>query len=259
MHRVRIIPLDPADARTLDVEVAGRHAADPATDAAWASLRQGNPTLFDGPIILVEPPSASTAKLRGRHATYSHVATTSLTRHHARSLGVKALTLARDRSGTEHALVGLRASSTRIYPGLWELAPAGSVVPPSADATAISLPVMIDALRQEALEEIGIDLATAECTPIALVDDDVASSLDVLFRCVLSPAPKLPRRSCAVALDAIAEYAATEWVPVDRLADWTNRSPDAIAPPTAAIVAWIASTVARSEQSPPSASADTSL
>ncbi|MBY0262853.1 MAG: hypothetical protein K2Q20_10940, partial [Phycisphaerales bacterium] len=114
-------------------------------------------------------------------------------------------------------------------------------------------------LRQEALEEIGIDLAATECTPIALVDDDFASSLDVLFRCVLPPAPRLPRRTCPVALDAIGEYAATEWVPVDRLADWVHRSPDAIAPPTAAIVAWIASIIARSEQSPPSASADTSL
>ena len=240
MTTVRVIPLDPDHARVLNIALIGERRSDPAVDAAWDAMRRESPALFDGPIVLVDPPTVSLPTLRGELATYRHAATAGATGRRVRSLGVKGLLLARDRAGAPHTLVGLRSSSTRIYPGLWELAPAGSVEPPGRGAATITLAAMIETLRVESNEELGLDLPASACTPIALIDDDQASSVDILFRCDLAANIERLPPPCAGHEIPSSEYAAVQWVPVGELPGWLRRSADAIAPPTAQIVRWLA-------------------
>ena len=115
-----------------------------AIDHLWEELRRTNPRLHDGPILLTSPEDCATTVrfLRtvvpgnptptpfvARRASYKTLATAADVGLDVRALGVQALLTAHDKSGVEHLLLGRRGSETRIYQGLWENAPSGTISP----------------------------------------------------------------------------------------------------------------------------------
>jgi ribonuclease P protein component len=233
---VRVIPLSVAQAGGLRVRITGTRAADGAVDAAWDAMRRANPALFDGPALLVDAPASGVGELVAQRATYRHVAALRAS-DAARLLGVKAIVIAPSASGAPRALVGLRSSSSRVYAGMWEFVPAGTVAPPAPPAAGLGVDALIEALQAEAREELGLDLPASACTPVALVDDPDARSLDVLLLCrLVTPVERMPR-ACAAASADTREHAAIEWADVPSLPAWAGASPSAVAPPTRAIIA----------------------
>lgn len=101
---------------------------------------------------------------------------------------------------------------------------------------------MVEALRKEGQEELGLELPAEALVPVALVDDPDASSVDVLLRGELNATIESLRPPCRIGERSHGEYAAAEWVPVAELPGWVARSPGAIAPPTAAVIDWLSRT-----------------
>ncbi len=106
-----------------------------------------------------------------------------------RLLGVKGAVLARDPLGRRHVALARRHPDTRVYPGMWEIAPGGGIHPsPVAVPAPTSLPPptvadLLSTLREELLDELGLDWDQAidAAAPLALLDDQQACSVDVVF------------------------------------------------------------------------------
>lgn len=214
-----------------------------AIDLVWAELRQASPRLFDGPIVLTDTGAAVLGaapldNLPARRATYKTLATAAEVGMTVRALGVQALVIARDAAGVEHILFGRRSSEVRMYPGLWENAPSGSVPPPPAAEQSVALPHLARTLIAEGIEELGISLGAAAMTCIALLDDAEAASLDVVLRVDVGE-PINPKARPCPATDGRWEYADTAWIAVADLPTWVAANADAISPPTRAMLGWL--------------------
>lgn len=207
-------------------------ARDPALAAQvaerFARARAANPALHDGPTLCVvglaldaapgapAAPSASSAPsvhahLAVQRGCYRHlVAQASALAPGLElgvyTLGVKGLILGADRAGRSHVLIARRAGWTRMYPGLWESAPAGGVTLDddaiSADPADVAHAVAAT-LAAEAHEELGLTIpppALADARPVALVRDPAARSIDLFIRVrwpgVITPAR--PPGPCAL-------------------------------------------------------------
>jgi hypothetical protein len=204
---------------------------DAAVDRAWSSLRAQQPRLYDGEVLLL----SSRAPLGARRARYRHLATASVLGRSVRSLGVQGVVIARDHRHHEHLLLGRRSGDTRIYQGLWENAPSGSLAPPAPPADRLSSAAIIDSLRDEGLEELGIDLAGAGARWLGLLDDPAAGSTDIVIE--LRPcAPIDPRASICTLTDGRWEYADAAWIALADLPAWRASHRAAISPPTHALL-----------------------
>jgi hypothetical protein len=210
-----------------------------AVDHAWNRLRQESPRLYDGPVLLADLGAADANRLECRRGRYRYLATAVEVFPDLRALGVQGVVIARDAEGDECVLLGRRGSETRIYQGLWENAPSGTVEPAPGSGASIGSSDFTRALLNEGLEETGVDLGDADVRWIALLDDGEARSLDVVLRLWLR-GPIDPRRTVCRASDAYAwEYADTAWAQIARLKDWVGRSGHAISPPTRALFAYL--------------------
>jgi hypothetical protein len=121
----------------------------------------------------------------------------------------------------------------RIYPGLWENAPAGAVEPPSAPGLW-GAEHLARTLAKEEHEEVGWDLGPGGFRPIALVEDPRARSVDVVLRRDLAASPTPPCRR-----DHRGEYADLRWVPVHTLPPWLGTSSGIASPPTLALLRFL--------------------
>lgn len=220
-------------------------------DRKWSELRQLNPRLHDGPILLAQVHACDWPGMSSyiwkhdklvlfiRPDTYKTLATAAHIGMEVRAVGVQGVVTARDADGEEHILLGRRGSEVRIYQGLWENAPSGSVPSPPPGTQFIDSAHFTQALLTEGLEETGLNLAAAGISWIAMLDDAEAHSLDVVLKLQMHQAID-PRAVPCPADDTHAwEYAATAWTPLATLIAWTEQNAHAISPPTRALVRWL--------------------
>lgn len=206
--------------------------ADAEVDGVWELLRAENPRLHDGPVLLIDHEGRCSC------STYRTLATAARLGRTIRSLGVQGLVIGRDATGGKHVLFGRRSRETRIYGGMWENAPSGTVTPPDETIATLGLPHLAAALRGEGLEELGIDLADSEIRWLAMLEDPEAMSVDAVLE-VRPRRPIQPRAApCRAADSGRWEYIDTAWVADEDLPDWTRRCVSAISPPTLALLEW---------------------
>lgn len=228
------------------VQPAGEGPADAQVDAEWDRLLSEGRRLFDGPLVFVDvAPSSPAWPLVCRRGGYKELATAHALGRSVRALGVQGLVLARDQDGDECLLMGRRGSTTRVYANLWENAPSGTLAPPARIRDAhepmpLELSVIIDALRQEADEELGESLGPAfddaSIAPAYLLDDPHARSLDFVLTVTLAQTIDSRAGLCRVTDQHAWEYSGTVWVPTSRLSAWVSDRPEQVSPPTAALV-----------------------
>ncbi|WP_374385326.1 UDP-2,4-diacetamido-2,4,6-trideoxy-beta-L-altropyranose hydrolase [Dongia sp.] len=142
------------------------------------SERRGG-DLFNGEIVSVT--SINGSKISGRRAEYRWLLAQSrdpsvFQWSQVRPLAVTGLLLCR-----EGIVIGLRSRSVYQFPGLWELAPSGSVDLSTYDQSgAINLQKQ---LMQELREEIGIEESSVTAVrPLAIASDAHSNVFDVCFK-----------------------------------------------------------------------------
>ncbi|QOI99280.1 MAG: hypothetical protein HRU70_01755 [Phycisphaeraceae bacterium] len=212
----------PVPGGRLSVRLAGDATPPVGSDAAWARACAANPRLHDGPLLAVV--RAEPGLIVCERSTYRSFVTGLAIGVPVKSLGVSGLLWTRD-AGRIEILMGRRATGVRLYAGLWETAPRGSVRPPPTSGSADLPPdFLAHELRQESLEELGLVPWGTAPSPIALVHDDHARSLDAVLAAEIQrdPAPAA----------ASWEYSHIQWMP------WESPSPitpDTLSPPTRAL------------------------
>jgi hypothetical protein len=250
-----ICPLPP-DATDPDRD----RALEQATARAWQRLCAANPRLHDAPIWSVEQVTASPEhagpgevigapelRLSLRPARYRQLATQRQPEligqaglRRVRLLGVKGFIVAEDHAARPHVLLARRHPATRVYPGLWEIAPGGGVEPHDPDRPDPAAPDgadLIGTLREELDEELGLawDTTIAAWRLLGGVDDPQADSFDLIFALrwagPIDPSAPLPRpavtpgraswevtQTAWAALDEPAALAAFDLTPATRAA-----------------------------------------
>lgn len=218
-------------------EVAGRIAR------IWDELRAANDRFYDGPILRVLSVDPERAEVLCRRDTFRALAVSPRLGLGIRQLGVTGIVTARDSGGRPHVVLGRRSAETRIYPGLWELAPSGGVKPPPPNVEHLTLDDLAVALAEEADEELGMGLPPRHARLIAFLRDELACSVDAVLRFDLDEIID-PRRSagaCPLAAEAAGrwEYIDSAWIALHDLPRFASDHAAAIAPPTASLLRWL--------------------
>jgi len=227
---IRVDPAQPSSP-----ELAARIAR------TWDELRATNDRFYDGPILRSISLDAQHGELLCRRDTFRSLAVSPRLGLGVRQLGVSGIITARDHAGACHLLLGRRAADTRIYPGLWEVAPSGGVKPPPANTGTLSLHDLAIALAEEADEELGMTLDPRDARLIAFLRDEAACSDDAVLRFDLA-SPVNPRaQACPLATEAAGrwEYIDSAWIALTDLPTFARDHVAAIAPPTAALLHWL--------------------
>lgn len=226
--------IDVTEAAPVDASVAQR------VEQAWREHQRLNPREFDGPILHIHYADSFTGRIDARREQYRHLAVGLACGIRVKLLAVAGLVTAIDQDGEECLLLGRRSTQTRIYGGQWELAPSGGVSCPPPSTTQLSLDDVHAALLEEAREELSENFENAKAQPLALVADQRAMSEDILLGVKL-PSPIDSRfRSCKRGESTESwEYADTAWVPTSRLGGWLRAQPDALIPPSLAVLRWL--------------------
>jgi len=216
----------------------------PACEHAWRELLDGNDRLHDGPIWSVV--ELSPAALVVRAERYKRLCVQVDSRVGdlgVRVLGVKGLLTGTDKHGTRRVLIARRGSATRIYQGLWELAPAGGV----DVRAALSPGALVATLRGELREELGEHAAEVVegVAPVfvAAVIDPIALSVDVIAQ-LAWPAVVDPRAGLCADAACSWEYVDLAWVSAGDLAAMLAGAPGGephavLSPPTLAVLSWL--------------------
>lgn len=242
--RCTVWPLGPR----VRIDVRASLARDPtqqqSIDHAWAAMRTKNPRLYDGPMLAVDSIRPEQGHITLRVASYMALAVQARPSLGGAGLdtgteqfSVTGVLTRIDEHGRECVLLAQRGTTTRIYGGLWELAPSGGVEPPPAAGSLTELD-LIHQLRMESQEELGPTLQLAEPRVVALCRDPIAHSLDAVIRATASIEPienghgaQSPEHPGGEAW----EYSATRWAPIEHLRSW-NHARDPMIPPTLALL-----------------------
>ena len=208
----------------------------------WAALRHENPRLHDGRILSVAALDADRGHVNATVGSFKHLAVQGDGLDlGVRLLGVKAVILARDAAGHEHVLLARRGTETRIYGGMWEVAPAGGIDPPPVGVASLSTSEVIATVRHEARDELGLALDVADARLLAIARDDTAHCYD--FFCALTwPEIIDPRRGLICAASAEAndwEYLDTVWLPRREADQFDRDHAAAIVGPARAVLRWM--------------------
>lgn len=153
-------------------------------------------------------------------------------------LGVTGVLEARDAADRPHVLLGLRSRQTRVFGGMWELAPSGGVDPPGLTQTSMEWMDLWRAFESERREEIGGVITPSPTPPAALYRDDAGSSLEVVFHVPIGT--PVDTQAGEMRGAAAWEYDAVRWTPVDQLAAFGRTEP--VSPPTRKIwraLGWV--------------------
>ncbi|MGD9690048.1 MAG: hypothetical protein AB7K52_10385 [Phycisphaerales bacterium] len=251
-----LVPIQPGRGRGVRVQVRAAGTAPPLPAAGaerWAKLVDANPRMFDGPILAFESFDGASGVIDARHDRFARVAVQDETLDlGVRLLGVKGLIVARDQRGATHVLIARRGRQTRIYADMWEIAPAGGIDPPGADAdpggmTELNIERLVATLMEESEEELGIDLhACARGTPepVALVHDELARSVEIIMRVdwreAIDPS-RLPG-TCPASGRGVGggwEYSDAAWLAQADARVFDERSREAIVGPMRAVLRWM--------------------
>lgn len=192
------------------------------TDRAWSAMCAGNPRLYSGPLLAVVSIDFERGVYYCRRDKFKRLAVQPSVRTGVRLLSVTGVLTACDAVGRRHVLLGRRGVQTRVYPGMWELGPAGGVPPPHPHAGRDGLGEedLVAQLLEEGEEELGVRLERARVRPACLIArDQIAQSDDVTFEIVHDEPGSMERLGEAMhAGGAHAwEYSQTLWVPLDTL------------------------------------------
>lgn len=243
----------------ITLDAPGRRL-DPVTreriDAHWAREVARNPRLFDGPVLSCVEADAGAGVIRCRRASYRELVCQPNVQTGVMQLSVTGVSISTDAAGVEHVLLGRRARHTRIYGGLWELAPSGGLDSPFRAAS--DAPDEMNGehawkqLMVEAEEELTIpDAASviAPTDPVCLCTDHVASSVDIVFPVRLPMGAFIARLRNEPDTDSFvaclgdephpdAEYAESVSIPLNELGDFDARHGAEIIAPTRALLRW---------------------
>lgn len=235
----------PAATSSASIRIDPPHPQSPDLAAriarTWDELRAANDRYYDGPILRSISLDAQHGELFCRRDTFRSLAVSARLGLGVRQLGVSGIITAPDTAGTPHLLLGRRAADTRIYPGLWEVAPSGGVKPPPPNTSLLSLQDLALALAEEADEELGMTLDPRAARLLAFLRDETACSDDAVLRFDLS-SPINPRaQQCPLAAEAAGrwEYLDSAWIALPDLPSFARDHAHAIAPPTAALLRWL--------------------
>lgn len=189
---VTIWPIPAGRSPTIEIDDAGP-AHDPALDAAietvWARQTGTNPRLFDGPILSLTSFDPDAARVRCRPDSYRRLSVRDEVETGVTLVAVNAVLIARDARGDEHVLLGRRSPRVRTYGGMWELAPAGGLEPPTPARGVVPRAHVLAQLARELHEEAGIRQDVGRATPVAFYADERAASFNLVF--VVRPATTL--------------------------------------------------------------------
>jgi len=186
----------------------------------WDELRAAIPRLFNGGLLSVVSIDAQRGVIRARRDTYQRLVVQPRVKTGVRQLSV---TGAVERRG--EILLGRRGPGTRMYAGMWELAPAGGVEPPPPGVRELTHEALVNELRREAREEAGLEI-TGAGMPLAIVYDAAAESYDIVLRV----------ETAGDATSGDWEYQELRWVPMAGLRAFEHEHAPEIIPPTRAIM-----------------------
>jgi 8-oxo-dGTP pyrophosphatase MutT (NUDIX family) len=203
----------------------------PDVEARWRDMCAHNDRLYDGPMLSVasfDPPRHRVvAHLDSykRFAVQPHVSTGAIL------LATTGAITACDRHGRDCALLIRRDAQTRAYAGLWEIAPAGGIDPPTDRRTHLTFDDVAAQIRIELREEAGLDIALRSAAIACVYHDDNAQSLDVVVRASLDEPVE---RLLTLATDTHWDAAETAWIPLDDLDAFVSDHP--CIPPTRVVM-----------------------
>jgi hypothetical protein len=235
---VTILPLS-TTLRDLRVRIetapAGHnHDTADAADAEWARLCAQNPRLFNGPVLAFAG-LAPDGTIRAHRDDYRRLAVQPAVRTGVVQLSVTGLLLAPDHEGTPHVAFGRRSVSTRLYGGLWELAPSGGLDAPPMGTDALDGGDILRHLLAELREEMGLAIDERSLArtpaPVCVALDPRASSADLVLRIELTR----PVEELIALADAAPdrwEYERVRWVSVAELPAFVAaEGPESFIPP----------------------------
>lgn len=204
--------------------------------AAFDRGLRTNPRLFDGPVVYADTLDPATGRITASIGRFSRLWAKDEIDTGAVVIGVSGL-LVRGTGPDRSVLLARRSDTTRVYGGLFELAPSG--VLDAGDLTpraSITPEQVIATFLAELREELGINAASLVGAPTfrGLCYDPIASSLELIIAATLhpdaDPTPDADRW----------EYTETRWVACDQAAVHANRPDARLTPPTALTLANLA-------------------
>ena len=199
-------------------------------DAEWKRIELENPRVYDGGIALVSSVEEDQT-IRCVRGSYKGFVTAPAAGIRAEALGVTGVLRHRRSDGKFVTLMGKRGRETRIYGGMWETAPRGTVPPPLL-GVQLTARMLEEQLRAEMKEEVGYEIPSTHMTPYAVVRDPLARSLDVVYVAGID-ARGFEAIEAAARRGGNWEYDALRWV--DFEADGP-RMLEELSPPTAALL-----------------------
>ncbi len=241
--RIEILPaMEPSGDATLEIDRLWeemKQALPPASSLREGELERTQPRLFDGPILLADHCEMEWGRLVVRRESYKTLATAERVGADVYALGVQGLVIARDDDGDACVLLGRRSGEVRMYPGMWENAPSGSVPPPGENESSVGIEYLAKVLRDEGLEELGVDLDGSTLSCVALLEDRAARSIDVVLRVEASERVRSAMVGCRLQDCGAWEYAETAWSPIGDACAWAERDARGVSPPTRGLLRWL--------------------
>ncbi|TDQ80967.1 UDP-2,4-diacetamido-2,4,6-trideoxy-beta-L-altropyranose hydrolase [Dongia mobilis] len=218
------------------------HLADPAlvppdavasrAQAIWdEELQRRSADLFNGEIVSVT--SLNNTAIVGRRAEYRSLLAQSRDPDIFRWLQVRPLAVTGILICPEGVVIGRRSKSVFQSPGLWELAPSGSVDLGTMDEQGnINL---LNQLMQELKEEIGLSATDiAEVEPLAIACDTDSQVFDVCF--ILRTSRPWPQILASYAADGNSEYESLDILPLRDIVAFAQSQMGEITPLTISLL-----------------------
>lgn len=231
MSACRVMALGAAGER-LRVDILGPRVQtaeiQPAVEERWRAMCAANPRLFDGRMLSYLGFDEAAASITACVASYKHLAVQPQVPTGVTQLGVTGV-LTQGKEKDRRVLLARRGRGTLLYPGRWEVAPSGGVDAPPSQIRQLTIANLREQLRREVHEELGLIVAPADATPIALCHDPVAPSVDIVFGLHISGGVEPAELNW--------EYDDLRWLPLCDL-------PHALAsidiiPPSRALLGWL--------------------
>jgi hypothetical protein len=216
------LQIPPASLRALRVEIGPliHRPLDRAVEARWRAMCAENPRLFDGPILALESIDMEGATIHCRRDHYRFLAVQPAVPTGIEQLSVTGVITTKGPGGAEHVLLGRRGADTRIYGGLWELAPSGGIDPPAPGASSLLWEDLVGQVQAELETETGLGARIHQAKLVCIARDASAGSADLVVCATLAGSiDELPPGRTNW------EYSEVLWLPISAAAAFAAREP----------------------------------